>query len=386
MTQPFLPYGRQDIQDTDIDAVVSVLKSDFLTQGPAVPRFEHHVAQRVGAKHAVAVNSATSALHIACAALDLGPGDCLWTSPVTFVASANCALYCGARVDFVDTDPATANMCPDHLAQKLAKADAEGTLPKVIVPVHLTGQSCDMAKIAALAKRYNIRVIEDASHAIGGAYLGAPVGSCAHSDIVVFSFHPVKIVTSGEGGMAITNDAGLARKMERLRSHGITRDVEEMTGPSDGSWYYQQIELGWNYRLTDIQAALGVAQLDRLDDYVTKRNMLADRYDDRLQNLAVTRPGRLTGAYSAWHLYVVRVPEAQHKDVFEKMRSAGLGVNLHYIPVHLQPYYAQFGFSPGDFPNSEAYYRSAISIPLFPTLAEADQDRVVTTLTEALGK
>lgn len=381
-----IPYGRQDIQQADLDAVREVLSSDFLTQGPAVPRFEAAVAEAVGARFAVATNSATSALHLACVALDLGPGDSLWTSPVTFVASANCGRYCGAKVDFVDVDPITANMCPDHLEAKLHDAKATGTLPKVIVPVHLTGLPCDMARIGALARQFGVRVIEDASHAIGAHCAGSPVGTCAHSDITVFSFHPVKIVTSGEGGMAVTQDKALARRMERLRSHGITRDPTEMTHDPDGPWYYQQIELGWNYRMTDIQAALGASQMTRLADYVTQRNGLADRYDRLLSQLPLTTQGRRTGAYSSFHLYVVRIAPERHRTAFEGLRARGIGVNLHYIPVHLQPYYRALGFAPGDFPEAERYYSEAISIPLFAQMTQAQQDAVVEALAAELAQ
>jgi UDP-4-amino-4,6-dideoxy-N-acetyl-beta-L-altrosamine transaminase len=381
-----IPYGRQDIRQDDIDAVVEVLRSDFLTQGPAVPAFETAVAEAAGAEHAVAMNSATSALHVACAALDLGQGDVLWTSPVTFVASANCARYCGAEVDFVDIEPATGNMCPDRLEEKLAAADRAGRLPKILVPVHLAGQLCDMARIGALARRYGVRVIEDASHAIGGRYGDAPVGACTHSDITVFSFHPVKIVTSGEGGAAVTQDAELSNRMARLRSHGITRDPEEMTHAPDGPWYYQQVELGWNYRMTDILAALGRAQIERLHDYVARRNALAERYDAMLADLPLTRPGRADGVLSAFHLYVIRVAADRHRAVFEGLRAHGVGVNLHYIPVHLQPYYRRLGFGPGNFPEAERYYAEAISIPLFATMTDAMQDAVVAALSAELGR
>lgn len=373
-----IPYGRQDIRQEDVDAVVAVLRSDFLTQGPVVPQFEASLAQAGGARFAVAVNSATSALHIACLALDLRPGDLLWTSPITFVASANCGLYCGAKVDFVDIDADTFNMCPDALADKLEQAAATGTLPKVIVPVHMCGQSCDMKRISELARRYGVRVIEDASHAIGGSYDGAPVGNCAHSDITVFSFHPVKIVTSAEGGAALTNDRELAARMERLRSHGITRDPALMTHAPDGQWYYQQIDLGWNYRMTEMQAALGLTQLARLADYVDRRNVLAARYDAALAGLALDLPGRLPESRSSFHLYVIRLHDpAQHRPVFEALRAAGIGVNLHYIPVHLQPYYRAMGFEAGDFPVSEAYYSRAISIPFYAIMTEEQQDTVI---------
>lgn len=385
-----IPYGRQDISQADIDAVIETLQSDFLTQGPAVERFETALTDYCGAAFAVAVNSATSALHIACLALELGPGDLLWTSPITFVASANCALYCGADVDFVDIDPATFNMCPRALETKLETAQAAGRLPKVIVPVHMTGQSCDMAAIAALARKYGVRVIEDASHAIGGHYLGAPVGNCAHSDITVFSFHPVKIVTTAEGGAAMTNDVRLAERLRLFRSHGITRDPRLMTHAPDGPWYYQQVELGYNYRITDLQAALGVSQMARVDDYVARRHAIADRYDALLAGLPVLTPLRHPDGRSALHLYVIRLaPEALarpgRRAVFEGLRARGVGVNLHYIPVHTQPYYSKFGFAQGDFPAAEAYYASAISLPMFPTLSEDDQRRVVDALKDTLA-
>lgn len=379
-----IPYGRQDIRQEDIDAVTAVLRSDFLTQGPQVPLFEAAVARAAGAAHAVAVNSATSALHIACLALGLGPGDWLWTSPITFVASANVGLLCGAKVDFVDIDPETFNLCPRALAAKLARAKAEGRLPKVLIPVHMGGQSCDMAAIGALARQYGVRVIEDASHAIGASYLGRPVGDCRFSDITVFSFHPVKIVTTAEGGAATTQDADLARRMERLRSHGITRDPAQMEWASDGPWYYQQIELGLNYRMTEIQAALGLAQMQRLAEYVDRRNALADRYDALLAGLPLALPGRMEGARSSFHLYVIRVAADRRRAVFDSLRAQGLGVNVHYIPVHTQPHYRRLGFRPGQFPASEAYYAGAISIPLYAGLSDGMQDQVIAALRRAL--
>jgi UDP-4-amino-4,6-dideoxy-N-acetyl-beta-L-altrosamine transaminase len=384
-----IPYGRQHITQADIDAVVEVLRSDFLTQGPAVPRFEQAVAGYCGAAHAVAVNSATSALHIACLALDLGPGDLLWTSPITFVASANCALYCGADVDFVDIDPRTYNLCPQALAQKLAAAEQAGRLPKIVVPVHLTGQPCDMAAIHELSQRYGFRIIEDASHAIGGRYRDQPVGNCRYSDITVFSFHPVKIITTAEGGMALTNDAELAARLEMLRSHGITRDADKMTRAPDGPWYYEQQLLGFNYRLTDLQAALGLSQMARLDEYVARRHEIAARYDALLAELPVVTPWQHPDGYSAFHLYVIRVEGGGDADrrrrVFGGLRARDIGVNVHYIPVHTQPYYRQLGFAPGDFPAAEAYYAEAISLPMYPTMSDADQDRVVAALREALA-
>ncbi len=380
-----IPYGRQDITDDDADAVLRVLRSDYLTQGAEGPRFEAALTAVTGAQHAVAVNSATSALHVACAALGLGPGDLMWTSPITFVASANVGHLCGAEVDFVDIEPDSFNMSTAALADKLAAARRAGRLPKVIMPVHMCGQSCDMAAIGALARDHGVRVVEDASHAIGGSFGARAVGSCEHSDIAVFSFHPVKIVTTAEGGAALTNDAGLAAAMQRLRSHGVTRDPALMSHPPDGGWYYQQIGLGLNYRMTELQAALGTAQLDRLATYVDRRNALADRYDRLLGNLPLDRPGRSAGARSAFHLYVVRVAPGRRRAVFDHMRDAGIGVNVHYIPVHTQPYWQDHGFRPGDFPVAEQYYARAISIPLYPAMTEAQQDRVVAALTEALG-
>lgn len=384
-----IPYGRQEITQTDIDAVVATLRSDYLTQGPQVPAFEQAVAAHMGAATAIAVNSATSALHIACLALGLGPGDWLWTSPITFVASANCALYCGAQVDFVDIDPRTYNLCPDSLARKLAQAERDGCLPKIVVPVHLCGQSCDMAAIHALAQRYGFKVIEDASHAIGGKYREEFIGNCRYSDITVFSFHPVKIITTAEGGMVLTNDPALAEAMTRLRSHGITRDPAEMTHVPDGPWYYQQVDLGFNYRLTDLQAALGLSQMARLDAYVARRHELARRYDALLQGLPVTTPWQLPDTWSGLHLYVVRVDPSvagrSRNEVFAALREQGIGVNVHYIPVHTQPHYQRLGFRAGDFPEAERYYAEAISLPMYATLTEAQQDEVIAALTRALG-
>lgn len=376
-----IPYGRQDITKRDIDRVVETLKSDFLTQGPAVPAFEKALCRATGAGHAVAVNSATSALHLACLALGLEQGDLLWTSPITFVASANVGRLCGADVDFVDIDRETFNISADALADKLALAKAAGRLPKVIMPVHMCGQSADMKRIGKLAREYGVKVVEDASHAIGGYFGDQPVGACQYSDITVFSFHPVKIVTTAEGGAATTQDPELASKMALLRSHGVTRDEGLMTGPSDGPWYYQQIDLGLNYRLTDLQAALGLSQLERLESYVARRNLLAERYDAALAALPLHLPGRQNGARSAFHLYVIRVEPSRRREVFEALRARGIGVNVHYIPVHLQPYYQNLGFRAGDFPVAEAYYSRAISIPLYAAMSDADQSAVI----EALG-
>ena len=385
--RPFLPYGRQTITEADIAAVVEVLRSPFLTQGPAVPAFEQAVAAKVGARHGVAVNSATSALHIACLALGLGPGDPLWTSPITFVASANSGRYCGATVDFVDIEPATGLMSVAALAAKLEQAERDGTLPKVVVPVHLAGSSCDMAAIGALAELYGFAVVEDASHAIGGYYRDDPVGNCRHSSITVFSFHPVKIITTGEGGLATTNDSVLAQRMSELRSHGIVREAERFELPAAGHWVYEQQQLGFNYRITDIQAALGLSQLQRLDEIVAERNLQLQRYRELLADLPVQLLEIPEDVLSSVHLAVIRLQQAsaeQHRQVFEGLRAAGVGVQLHYSPVHLQPYYRAMGFREGQFPAAEAYASSAISLPLFPGLIASDQQRVASALVEQL--
>ena len=382
-----IPYGRQQISDADVDAVADVLRSDFLTQGPAVPAFEAALAGYCGAAHAVAVNSATSALHLACLALGVGPGDCVWTSAITFVASANCARCCGADVDFVDIDPRTYCLSVDALAAKLVRAAAGGRLPKAVVAVHLAGQSCDMAAIHALGQQYGFRIIEDASHAVGGRYAGAPVGRGTYSDITVFSFHPVKIVTTAEGGAALTNRAALADRMRSLRSHGVTREASAMAAEPDGPWYYEQHELGFNYRLTDVQAALGLSQLTRLDAFVARRRELARRYDAALRELPVVTPWQHPDCVSATHLYIVRLDRSRvrptHRQVFEALRAASIGVNLHYIPVYRQPYYARLGHTAAECREAERYYAEAISLPMFPALTEAQQDRVVAALAEA---
>lgn len=380
-----IPYGRQDINQQDVDAVIDVLKSDFLTQGSQVPAFEQSVMDACKADYAVAVNSATSALHIACLALGLKEGDWLWTTPNTFVASANCALYCGAKVDFVDIDPRTYNFCAVALEKKLITAQKIGRLPKVVIPVHFSGQSCDMQAIHALSQQYNFKVIEDASHAIGGQYQGEPIGNGRYSDITVFSFHPVKIVTTAEGGMAVTNSAKLAEKLKLLRSHGITRDEHLMTKPMDGPWYYEQVDLGFNYRMTDMQAALGVSQMQRLHSFVAKRHELAKRYHQLLKDLPITLPWQRADSYSGMHLYVIRLNLLEitlsRLDVFNLLKKSGIGVNVHYIPVHTQPYYKdKFGFKEGDFPHAEQYYREAISLPMYPTLTHQDQDYVIQNL------
>jgi UDP-4-amino-4,6-dideoxy-N-acetyl-beta-L-altrosamine transaminase len=385
----FIPYGRQDISQADIDSVVDVLRSDFLTQGPQVPLFEKAVKQAVNVEYAFAVNSATSALHIACLALGVGKGDVVWTTPITFVASANCALYCGADVDFVDIDPKTYNLSSKLLSQKLAHAKQNNLpLPKVVIPVHLCGQPCEMDKIYALSLEYSFAIIEDASHAIGGRYKENPIGNCEYSDITVFSFHPVKIVTTAEGGVATTNNAVLAKKMDLLRSHGITRDESLMDEPSHGSWYYEQVDLGFNYRMTEMQAALGLSQMSRLHDFVAKRNKLAAVYDDLLKSLPLVTPKQINDSYSGRHLYVIRLKldeiSLSHKEVFEQLREHGIGVNLHYIPVHTQPYYKNLGFKQGQFPIAECYYGDAISIPLSYVMTNEQQNEVVTVLSKVL--
>ncbi|HVW20868.1 MAG TPA: UDP-4-amino-4,6-dideoxy-N-acetyl-beta-L-altrosamine transaminase [Opitutaceae bacterium] len=383
-----IPYARQSISSADVAAVARALRSDFLTQGPAVPAFERAVSRRCGAEHAVAVNSATSALHLGCLALGLGPGDTLWTTPNTFVASANCALYCGASVDFVDIDPSTWNLSTLALRRKLVSARRKGQLPKVVVPVHFAGQPCEQEEIMELAVQFGFKVLEDASHALGAARHGEPVGSCRWSHATVLSFHPVKIITSVEGGMLLTNDTLVAQQAASLRSHGISRDPRRLTRAPDGPWYYEQLELGFNFRLTDVQAALGTSQLGRLDDFIACRNRLARRYDRALRGLPLRLPTVRAGNLSAFHLYVARLDRRRagisHADLHAAMRAEQIGVNLHYMPVHLQPYYRKLGFRPRAFPEAERYATEAITLPLYPGLTDADQDRVVRTLRRLL--
>lgn len=383
-----IPYGRQEITQADIDEVRNVLNSNFLTQGPKVPEFEKAVYGYCGAEYGVAVNSATSALHIACLALGLCPGDRLWTTPITFVASANCGLYCGAKIDFVDIDRQTLNISPKALEEKLIQAERYHGLPKVVIPVHFGGQSCDMEAIHKLSQKYGFSIIEDASHAIGGKYKGNPIGNCRYSDITIFSFHPVKIITTAEGGMAVTNNRILAQKMKLLRSHGITRDPKLMSKEPEGPWYYQQIELGYNYRMNDIQAALGVSQMQRLDHYVSRRHVIVQRYNNALKSLPIKIQFQHPDCFSAYHLYVIRLQQAKslvrHIDLFEKFRQDGIGVNLHYIPLHTQPYYKQLGFTQGDFPESEKFYSEAMSLPIFPTMSKEQQQHVIYSIKQAL--
>jgi UDP-4-amino-4,6-dideoxy-N-acetyl-beta-L-altrosamine transaminase len=381
-----IPYARQSISQADVDAVVGVLRSDWLTQGPCIERFEAEVAGYCGARHAIAVSNGTAALHLASLALDLGPGDRLWTSPNTFVASANCGRYCGSEVDFVDIDPKTYNMSVPALREKLARAETAGNLPDVVVPVHFAGQSCDMQAIGELSRRYGFRVIEDASHAIGAEYQSGNVGNCSYSDIAVLSFHPVKIITTGEGGMLLTNDNRLAQRLRLLRTHGITRDPQEMTTESEGDWYYQQVALGFNYRMTDIQAALGSSQLKRMAEFLARRRRLVQRYHAALRGLALATPFEDVNGKSSWHLYVVQLhADGTRRAVFERMREKGILVNVHYIPVHLQPYYRSLGFKEQDFPAAERFYAQAISLPMFFDLSDADQDAVCSALRESLS-
>tara|TARA_B100000787_G_C16195227_1_gene300306 strand:- start:2268 stop:3425 length:1158 start_codon:yes stop_codon:yes gene_type:complete len=383
----FIPYGRQDISQGDIDAVVDILRSDFLTQGPAVERFERVIGDYCLVSHVTAVNSATSALHIACLALHIGPKDIVWTSPITFVASANCALYCGAKIDFVDIDFETNNMSVRALEIKLENARKVGALPSVVIPVHMGGLCCDMKAISELSRKYGFKIIEDASHAIGARYAGSMVGCCEYSDITIFSFHPVKIITTGEGGAAVTNSSDLDKKLKLLRSHGVTRDEKEMLGLSDGGWYYQQIELGFNYRITDIQAALGTSQMSRIDQFVEKRNELAERYTNKLSSLSLDIPLNYQDKYCSYHLYIIKLypgSKLSRREIFDHLRSNEIGVNVHYIPVHLQPYYKNLGFNYGDFPEAEKYYERALSIPLHPNLSADDQNRVIEKIAEVL--
>jgi len=383
-----IPYGRQEIDSEDVEAVLKTLRSDWLTQGPTVPEFEQLIGSYCEAKHAIATNSATSALHIACLALGVKKGDKVWTSPVSFVASANCALYCGADVDFVDVNPITYNLCPELLEKKLIQAKKSGDLPRVLIPVHLAGQSCDMAKIYELSQRYSFRIIEDASHAIGGQYKESLIGGCRFSDITVFSFHPVKIITTGEGGMVLTNSKKLADKVRLLRSHGIIKDQSLMQGPIDGPWYYEQTSLGYNFRMTDLQASLGISQSKRLDSIIERRRSIASKYDRELEALPLITPAQSLDCLSSWHLYIVKLKLSEisrtKKEVFESMREKGIGVNLHYIPIYRHPYYRSLGLSDKDFPNSAEYYREAMTIPIYPNMTEEQQASVIAALTSSI--
>ena len=386
MNNSFIPYGRQDIDNEDIQKVVEVLKSDFITQGPTIPVFENLIANYCGVKYAFSANSATSALHLACLSLGLSKGDILWTSPISFVASSNCGLYCGAKIDFVDIDPITFNISVKELEEKLITAKKKDCLPKIVIPVHLSGQSAEMRKIKELSETYNFKIIEDASHALGGSYQKEKIGSCKFSDITVFSLHPVKMITTGEGGLITTNQKSLAKKIKFFRSHGITKDFSEMSKAPDGLWYYEQLELGYNYRMPDINAALGISQLGKLDEFVSKREHISKYYDQNLQNLPLKTPIQNHNCISSRHLYIIRIDnktaKLNHKDIFKKLRDFNIGVNLHYIPIHLQPYYQKLGFKIGDFPEAEKYYREAISIPIFTKLTKNQQDYVINKLKE----
>ena len=381
----FIPYGRQDITQEDLNTVLETLQSDWITQGPMIKKFEDKLSSYTGVKYVSALNSATSALHIACLALGVGENDIVWTSPVTFVASANCALYCGADVDFVDIDESTYNLCPIKLEEKLKVAKQAGRLPKVVIPVHLTGQSCEMDKIHNLSKEYGFSIIEDGSHAIGGKYKNRPVGNCDYSDICIFSFHPVKIVTTAEGGACLTNSEELHDKIQLLRSHGVTREEKFMENEIHGPWYYEQIDLGYNYRITDIQASLGFSQMDRLDSYITRRHEVAKRYREELEGTDLVLPHQLKDAYNSYHLFVVKVPAEKRKEIFVKLREENIGVNVHYMPVHMQPYYQRLGFKKGEYPFSEQYYEQAISLPMFPTIKDEEIKYVCDKLKEFLS-
>ena len=384
-----IPYGRQDISEADIQAVVDVLRSDFLTQGIQVPLFEEALKNYCGAKYGVAVSNATNALHLACIALGVVPGDIVWTTPITFVASANCAIYCGAIVDFVDIDPLTNNISIEALRSKLEKADLTGKLPKIIIPVHLAGQSCDMVEIHKLGQIYGFKILEDASHAVGGKYHGEPIGNCRYSDIAVFSFHPVKIITTGEGGMLLTNDQVISDRLMRLRSHGITRVASQMSQIPDGPWFYEQIELGFNYRMTELQAALGLSQLQRLEEFIAKRQLIARRYDELLADLGITTPYQIPDADSALHLYIIRLQpdrtKLRQQETFERLRSRGILVNLHYIPIYRHKFFKAMGFKKEDFPEAEKYYAEAISLPIYPSLTESQQNEVITHIKSPIG-
>lgn len=388
-TPPFLPYGRQSIDDADIAAVEAVLRSDFLTQGPAIPKFEKAVATWCGSRHGIAMANGTATLHCAAKALGLGHGDRLWTSPITFVASANAGRYCGAKVDFVDIDPGTILMCPERLEAKLVQAEKEGTLPKVVVPVHFAGQSCDMPRIHALGRKYGFKILEDAAHALGGEFEGRKIGGCDWSDAASHSFHPVKIVTSGEGGMITTNDPELAWRIGLLRTHGITREPDRMVGESHGGWYYEQLELGFNYRMTDLQAALGASQMTRLEAFASRRRQIADLYDRELAGLPLRPLARDPRGISGWHLYMIRLNldelKVTRRQVFDSLRAQGIGVNVHYIPVHLQPDYQKLGFAKGMFPEAERYYEEAVTLPIFPAMTDDDVRRVRESLVSALS-
>ena len=379
-----IPYGRQNIDNSDIEAIVKVLKSDFITQGPTTPEFEKAISKITNSKYSCAVNSGTSALHIACLSLGIGKDDIVWTSPISFVASSNCALHCGAKIDFVDIDKTSYNICVNKLSQKLIKAEKEGKLPKAVIAVHLSGQSCDMKTIKKLSKKYNFKIIEDAAHAIGGKYLGEPIGNCNYSDITVFSFHPVKIITTCEGGICTTNDPNLYNRLCRYRSHGITRQPKEMLNKPDGSWYYEQLDLGFNFRLNDLMSALGLSQLNKLDKFISEREKIAQLYNSLLEKTSIITPKQSIDSISSRHLYIIRIPENRNV-IFENLRNNGIGVNIHYIPIYRQPFYKQYNFKYKDFTEAENYYKEAISIPIYPGLTESQQEKIVKIIQDPPG-
>ena len=379
-----IPYGKHLVDEDDIDAVVDVLRNQFLTQGKVVPQFEQALCNYTGAKYCVAVNSATSGLHVACLAAGVGTGDLVWTVPNSFVASANCALYCGASIDFVDINPTTRNIDVSALENKLQQAASQNRLPKVLIVVHFSGLSCDMQSIRSLTQKYSIVLIEDAAHGLGGSYQQSKIGSCVYADMAVLSFHPVKSITSAEGGAVLTNQSGLHEKLKLFAKHGVTKDPEQYQGESHGPWYYQQLELGYNYRLSDMQAALGLSQLKKLDSFMQKRAEIAKVYDEALVNLPLKLPVVESQSQSAWHLYMVELTLHDRQDIYQQLHAKGVGVNVHYIPIHLQPYYQQLGFKQGDFPVSEHFYQHALTLPLFPSLTDEEQTKVIDTLREIL--
>lgn len=379
-----IPYGKHLVDEDDIDAVVEVLRNQFLTQGQVVPQFEKALCDYTGAKHCVAVNSATSGLHVACLAAGVGQGDLVWTVPNSFVASANCALYCGAQVDFVDINPSTRNIDLDALDNKLQAAAEQNRLPKVLIVVHFSGLSCDMQRIQALTQAYSVILIEDAAHGLGGSHRGAKIGSCVHSDMAVLSFHPVKSITSAEGGAVLTNQSQLLQKMQLFAKHGVTKDAALYLGESHGPWYYQQLELGYNYRLSDMQAALGLSQLTKLDSFIQRRAEIAKVYDQALAHLPLKLPLVEPESQSAWHLYMVELTQHNRQSIYQQLHAKGVAVNVHYIPIHLQPYYQRLGFKEGDFPQSEHFYQNALTLPLFPSLSEKEQATVIQALEEVL--
>ncbi len=373
-----IPYSRQSINENDINEVIKVLKSEMITQGPIVEKFEKTICSYTSSNYSVLTNSATSALHISCLALGLSKGDILWTSPNSYVASANVGLLCNAKVDFVDIDPENYNMCPTALSIKLKNAEKLGQLPKIVMPVHFAGQSCDMIKIKKLSEKYGFKIIEDASHAIGGSYNNTKIGSCRFSDITVFSFHPVKIITTAEGGCAITNNEEIFEKLKLLSSHGVTRNPKFMAEKNSDKWVYDQISIGFNYRMSDMNAALGLSQLLRIDCFLKKRNKIAKKYFQQLKNIDLKLPKQEDYNLSAFHLFPIQVKN--RKRIYELFHQNDIKVNVHYRPIHTQPFWQKRGFKSGLFPNSEFYYSQAISLPIFYDLNDELQDNVIKIL------